>query len=173
MKWSTTAILIVFAAFVAAAHPQSEHVLLRPAHQVALLSSLQEEEGGKTRPKKAASEDRRLWVPLGRSTAAGLFSPGPSLIVLSLAACARRAPVLVPPSGGVEAVEGFGSASIAGVDAAIKGKFGFVFRRPGLGRVEAVDPIGRTAFLIVFRDGRAWFVLPGKKVYAEDARRRS
>ncbi len=90
------------------------------------------------------------------------------LIVLVLAACARRPPRLVPPPGGLEAVEGFGSASIAGVEASVKGKFGFVFRRPGLGRVEAFDPIGRTAFLILFRAGRAWFVLPGRKIYAED-----
>jgi hypothetical protein len=90
------------------------------------------------------------------------------LTVLVLTSCARRPPRLVPPSGGVEAVEGFGSASIAGLEASIKGKFGFVFRRPGLGRVEAVDPIGRTAFLILFRADRAWFVLPGRKVYAED-----
>src|SRR5512137_3152924 len=94
---------------------------------------------------------------------------GALLIAGGLAACVRRPPVLVPPTGSVEAVEGFGSASIAGGDAAIKGKFGFVFRRPGLGRVEALDPIGRTAFLLVFREGRAWFILPGKKAYAEDA----
>jgi hypothetical protein len=100
----------------------------------------------------------------GRAVLAGAL-----VIVSALAACVRRAPVLIPPSGGIEAVEGFGSASIAGVSAVVKGKFSFVFRRPGFGRVEAVDPIGRTAFLIVFRDGRAWFVLPGKKVYAEDA----
>ena len=97
------------------------------------------------------------------------FLAGALVIVSALAACVRRAPVLIPPSAGVEGVEGFGSASIAGVEAAVKGKFSFVFRRPDLGRVEAVDPIGRTVFLIVFRDGRAWFVLPGKKVYAEDA----
>ena len=90
------------------------------------------------------------------------------LIVLVLASCAGRPPLLVPPSGGVEAVEGFGSASIAGVEGSIKGKFGFVFRRPGLGRIEGVDPIGRTAFLILFRADRAWFVLPGRRVYAED-----
>lgn len=103
--------------------------------------------------------------PRGRFLRAAAF-----LIVLShiFAACASRPPRLVPPSGGVEAVEGFGSASIAGAEASIKGKFGFVFRRPGLGRVEAVDPLGRTAFLIVFRGERAWFVLPGRKVYAED-----
>ena len=51
---------------------------------------------------------------------------------------------------------------------AVKGKFAFLFRRPGLGRVEAVDPIGRTAFLMIFREDRAYFVVPGKKVYAEE-----
>lgn len=83
--------------------------------------------------------------------------------------CAAPPPGLVPPSGGVEAVEGFGSASIAGAEASIRGKFGFVFRQPDLGRIEAVDPLGRTAFLIVFRGQRAWFVLPARRVYAEDA----
>ncbi|MBP1769893.1 MAG: hypothetical protein H6P96_511 [Candidatus Aminicenantes bacterium] len=91
------------------------------------------------------------------------------LIALLLGACARRIPTLVPPSCGLEAVEGYASASISGADAAAKGRFAFVFRRPGFGRVEAVDPIGRTAFLVLFRGDRAWFVLPGKKVYAEDA----
>jgi len=91
------------------------------------------------------------------------------LLVLVLAgACAVRPPRLVPPAGIVESVEGFGSASVAGPEATIRGKFGFVFRRPGLGRIEAVDPIGRTAFLIHVRDGRAWFVVPNRKIYAED-----
>ncbi len=85
-----------------------------------------------------------------------------------LGGCARRPPVLVPPPALIEAVEGFGSASVSGAEASVKGKFAFLFRRPGLGRVEALDPIGRTAFLVYFRGGRAWFVLPSKKVYAED-----
>jgi len=104
-----------------------------------------------------------------RPVVRGRFSLAASLLLaLALAACAARVPRLVPPSGGIEAIEGFGSASIAGAEASLKGKFGFVFRAPELGRVEAVDPIGRTVFLIVFRDGRAWFALPGRKVYAED-----
>jgi len=90
-------------------------------------------------------------------------------LLVALAACAGRIPFLVPPSGGVEAVEGFGSASVQGEDAAVKGKFAFLFRRPGFGRVEAVDPIGRTAFLMIFRVDRAYFVVPGKKAYAEEA----
>jgi len=90
------------------------------------------------------------------------------VLAAALAGCAGRAPVLVPPSCGVEAVEGFASASVRGAEAAVKGKFAFLFRRQGFGRVEAVDPVGRTAFLIFFRGDRAWFALPGKKVYAED-----
>jgi hypothetical protein len=109
---------------------------------------------------------------LNRPAAHGRVSLVASLlIVLSLAACAGRVPTLVPPSGGIEAVEGFASASISGADAAAKGRFAFVFRRPGFGRLEAVDPIGRTAFLVIFRGARAWFVLPGKKAYAEDGAR--
>ncbi len=40
--------------------------------------------------------------------------------------------------------------------------------RKARGRVEVVDPIGRTACLIFFRDDRAWCAVPGKKIYAED-----
>lgn len=105
----------------------------------------------------------------GRPAARGPVPFAASLLTaLALAACAPRPPRLVPPAAGVDAVEGFGSASIAGAEASVKGKFGFVFRKAGFGRVEAVDPIGRTAFLVIFREGRAWFVLPGRKAYAED-----
>jgi hypothetical protein len=97
-----------------------------------------------------------------------LALPGLVGLLAVLAACAGRVPVLVPPTCGVEAIEGFGSASMRGEDVVVKGKFAFLFRRPGLGRVEAVDPIGRTAFLMVFREDRAYFIVPGKKVYAEE-----
>lgn len=89
------------------------------------------------------------------------------LLAVSLASCSVRPPVLVPPPSGVDAVEGYASASISGAEASVKGRFAFLFRRPGLGRVEAFDPLGRTVFLVYFRDGRAWFVLPGEKVYSE------
>ena len=90
------------------------------------------------------------------------------LVTALAAACAGRPPRLVPPAAGVEAVDGYGSASIIGREAVLKGKFSFVFRRPDLGRVEALDPLGRNVFLIVFRGGRAWFALPDRRVYAED-----
>ncbi len=92
---------------------------------------------------------------------------GALLLAASLASCLGRPPILVPPPGGVDAVEGYASAAISGAEASVKGRFAFLFRRPGLGRVEAVDPLGRTLFLVYFRDGRAWFVLPSRKVYSE------
>jgi hypothetical protein len=95
------------------------------------------------------------------------LAAGGLLLAALLASCSGRPPVLVPPAGGVDAVEGYAFASISGAEASIKGRFAFLFRRPGRGRVEAVDPLGRTVFLVYFRDGRAWFVLPSRKVYSE------
>lgn len=91
-----------------------------------------------------------------------------AVALAAVPACAPRPPRLVPPAGGVAAVEGVGAASVAGAEASVKGRFAFSFRRPDRGRIEAFDPLGRTVFLIVFRDGRGWFVLPNRKVYAED-----
>ncbi|MCK7471595.1 MAG: hypothetical protein MZU95_13105 [Desulfomicrobium escambiense] len=155
------------------AHPQSQHVLLRPPRQVAVLSPAAEEAAEEPgRRAEKAAEDRRLWVQIDRPPTAGSPLVASLLIVLSARGLRRpRSPSLVPPSGGIEAVEGFASATISGTDAAVKGRFAFVFRRPGFGRIEAVDPIGRTAFLVLFRGDRAWFVLPGQKAYAEDGAR--
>lgn len=90
------------------------------------------------------------------------------LTTVLLAGCATGPPVLVPPSGDVTAVEGFGSVSLRGAEAVLKGKFAFHFRNPGLGRIEALDPFGRTAFSLFIAKGRASFVLPGERAYAEE-----
>jgi len=95
--------------------------------------------------------------------AAGLF-----LLAGVLASCSGRPPVLVPPRGGVEAVEGYGSASVQGAETDVKGKFAFLFRRPDLGRVEAFDPLGRTVYYMIFKGDAAYFVVPSKKAYAEE-----
>jgi outer membrane biogenesis lipoprotein LolB len=85
-----------------------------------------------------------------------------------LSSCARRPPVLVPPASGVEAVAGFAAASVRGEAADIKGKFAFLFRRPGLGRVEVLDPLGRAVYNMIFTGETAYLVVPRRKVYAED-----
>lgn len=84
-----------------------------------------------------------------------------------MAGCAGRRPVLEPPAG-VEAVEGHGSASIQGEDTALKGKFSFVFRKPGRGRVDVSGPFGTTAYFLLFEGREARLVVPSKKIYAEE-----
>jgi hypothetical protein len=108
----------------------------------------------------------RRAAPLGSLLAARAI--GVLLLGFGLAACAKRPPILVPPASGVEAVEGYGSASVQGEEAVVKGKFAFLFRRPGFGRVEAFDPFGRTIYYMIFESGRAYLVFPSKKVYTED-----
>ena len=92
-----------------------------------------------------------------------------ALVALLAGTCGGPSPKIVPPAGEVEAVEGYGNASVRGGEATLKGKFSFLFRRPGLGRIGAVDPFGRTLYFMLFRGDRAYFVLPSKKAYAEDA----
>jgi hypothetical protein len=98
--------------------------------------------------------------------------PLPSLVwflslSLTLAGCAGRRPVLEPPAG-VEAVEGHGSASIQGEETALKGKFSFVFRKPGRGRIDVSGPFGTTAYFLLFEGDSARLVVPSKKIYAEE-----
>ncbi len=81
-------------------------------------------------------------------------------------ACLGRRPVLAPPPEEVVAVEGFGQAFIEGEEGALRGRFSFLFREPGLGRVEVLDPIGRTAYFVIVREDAAYFVVPSKRAYA-------
>jgi hypothetical protein len=85
-----------------------------------------------------------------------------------LAGCAARPPVLVPPAGPIAAVEGFGSISLQGADSVLKGRFAFHFRVPGRGRIEALDPLGRTIFYLFLSEDRGSFVLPREKAYIEE-----
>jgi len=93
---------------------------------------------------------------------------GPLLIALVLVSCAKRLPVLIPPATGIEAIAGFGSVSVRGEETEVKGKFAFLFRKPGWGRVEAFDPLGRTIYYMIFAGDDAYLVVPQKKVYAQD-----
>lgn len=66
------------------------------------------------------------------------------------------------------AVEGYGRAIIEDEEGILKGRFSFRFRIPDLGRIEALDPLNRTAYFVIIRDDAAYFVVPSKKAYALD-----
>ncbi len=87
--------------------------------------------------------------------------------LLAFSACAPPPPTLIPPAE-VRSVEGYGSATVEGLEAAVRGRFAFRFAPDGRGRVEAFDPLGRTVYFIDFEANQAWFVLPAKKVYWEN-----
>jgi hypothetical protein len=96
---------------------------------------------------------------------------GPAVLFLALllASCAGRPPVLVPPPSGVDAVAGYASASIEGDEMALKGKFAFLFRRPGAGRVDVSDLFGATLYFLLFNQDAAFLVVPSKRTYAEES----
>jgi outer membrane biogenesis lipoprotein LolB len=47
----------------------------------------------------------------------------------------------------------------------VKSKLSFLFRLPGQGRIEVLDPLGRTASLLFLDDDVAYLVLPGRRAY--------
>jgi hypothetical protein len=108
-----------------------------------------------------------LKYPRSVARGATALAAGALAVAALVESCTPRPPVLVPPASGVEAVAGFASASVRGAEADVKGKFAFLFRRPGLGRVEAFDPLGRTIYYMVFAGETAYLVVPRKKAYAE------
>jgi hypothetical protein len=66
------------------------------------------------------------------------------------------------------AAEGYGHAVIESEEGIVKGKFSFLFRRPDLGRIDALDPLNRTAYFVIIRGPDAYLVIPSKKVYVLD-----
>ncbi len=91
-----------------------------------------------------------------------------ALLAAVATGCVGRKPVLAPPPADVEAVEGFGQALIEGEEGVLKGRFSFRFRNPDLGRIEALDPLNRTAYFVIIRGGEAYVVVPSKRAYAAD-----
>ena len=120
---------------------------------------------------KPLAQNPREAKPLrtaGKKVRAFAFRAAAAFLFIAMAdSCARPSPVLSPPPPGVDAVEGYGTASVSG-GAVVKGKFSFLFRQPGLGRVEALDPFGRTLYTMLFLGDKAYLVLASKKAYAED-----
>lgn len=90
------------------------------------------------------------------------------IILALLAACAgcTLRPRLLPPlPAEILSVEGYGSASVRGREAALKGRFSFFFANNGRGRVDAFDPLGRTQSFILLDQNKAYLVIPSRKAY--------
>jgi outer membrane biogenesis lipoprotein LolB len=65
----------------------------------------------------------------------------------------------------VESVEGFATLRLARDGGTAKSKLSFLFRLPDQGRIEVLDPLGRTASLLFLDGEEAYLVLPGRRAY--------
>jgi len=100
-----------------------------------------------------------------RSAPALLF-----LSALALLSCLPSRPAVAPLPPTVESVEGFATFRLAREGGTAKSKLSFLFRLPGQGRIEALDPFGRTASLLFLDDEEAYLVLPARRAYWKSGR---
>lgn len=100
-----------------------------------------------------------------RSAPALLF-----LSALALLSCLPSRPAVAPLPPTVESVEGFATFRLAREGGTVKSKLSFLFRLPSQGRIEVLDPLGRTASLLFLDDDVAYLVLPGRRAYWKSGR---
>jgi hypothetical protein len=94
------------------------------------------------------------------------FLAGPAAaIILFLATCVSGPPLLSPPPARVETLDGFGSLSIHGSGGSLRGRFSFLLSLPDKGRIEVLDPLGRSRAVLIFRERRAYMLLPSRKAF--------
>jgi outer membrane biogenesis lipoprotein LolB len=70
----------------------------------------------------------------------------------------------------VESVEGYATLRLARGGETAKSRLSFVLRLPGQGRIEVLDPLGRTASLLFLDDDIAYLVLPSRRAYWKSGR---
>jgi Outer membrane lipoprotein LolB len=70
----------------------------------------------------------------------------------------------------VESIEGFATFRLSRGGEAAKSKLSFIFRLPGQGRIEVLDPLGRTASILFLDNEEAYLVLPGRRAYWKSGR---
>jgi hypothetical protein len=81
-----------------------------------------------------------------------------------LAACRPPAPTLIPPAD-VHGIRGLASLKISREGRTARSKFSFAISLPDRGRIDVVDPLGRTALQFFVEGEEAYLVLPSKRAY--------
>jgi outer membrane biogenesis lipoprotein LolB len=86
-------------------------------------------------------------------------------VLFALAACISGPAMLSPPPARVTTLDGFGSLSLRGAGGSLRGRFSFLLSLPDMGRIEVLDPFGRTRAVLIFRESTAVLVVPSRRVY--------
>jgi hypothetical protein len=87
------------------------------------------------------------------------------LAAVSLLSCFSSRPSVAPLPPAVKSVEGYASLRLVREGKTAKSRLSFIFLVSGRGRVEVIDPLGRTASLLFLADDQAYLVLPRKRAY--------
>jgi len=85
------------------------------------------------------------------------------------AACRPPLPALIPPPV-LRDVAGLATLKIVRAEGSARSKFGFAIAFPDRGRIDVLDPLGRTALQFLVEGDDAYLVLPSKRAYARGAR---
>lgn len=92
------------------------------------------------------------------------------LSAAALVSCFPTRPAVAPLPPTVESMEGFATLRLARSGETAKSRLSFVVRLPGQGRIEVLDPLGRTASLLFLDDDVAYLVLPSRRAYWKSGR---
>lgn len=103
--------------------------------------------------------------PAGRTRLARAPAALAAATLLALAGCITGPPLLSPPPADVKVLDGFGSLTLRADGGSLRGRFSFLLVPPDKGRIEVLDPLGRTRALLAFREGEAIMVLMSRKAY--------
>lgn len=90
-------------------------------------------------------------------------------LFLIAAACRPPVPALVPPVE-LRDVAGNASLKISRPDGTARSKFSYALALPDRGRIDVLDPLGRTAVQFLVEGEEAYLVLPSKRAYGRGRR---
>lgn len=74
---------------------------------------------------------------------------------------------LSPVPSHIDRIEGHASLIITGDQGTARSKFSFLFQLPSRGRIDVSGALGSVLYRIFIHDGKAYFIVPSKKVYWE------
>jgi hypothetical protein len=90
-------------------------------------------------------------------------------LLFGAAACRPPLPALAPPAE-LRDLAGNASLKITGPEGTARSKFSYALALPDRGRVDVLDPLGRTALQFLVEGEEAYLVLPSKRAYGQGSR---
>ncbi len=100
-----------------------------------------------------------------RTIISAIILIGIGAAIFCLISCHPGTPRFSPLPPEVISIEGYASLKLTRGGETAKSRVSFVFVLPDRGRVEALDPFGRTVSILLMDNEEAFLVLPSKKAY--------